>query len=109
MSRPDETSTSTRDAAPWAVLKNRRRTEPRTSTTSSTRQLATDLRARPDHTAAVDGVDRCRDRRPVVGLGTTTRNVQSVSPLGRTRSSGGWETRPTSRTSLTASAAWLLC
>jgi hypothetical protein len=50
MSRPDETSTSNRDAAPWAVLKNRRRTEPLTSTTSSARQVATDLRTRPDHT-----------------------------------------------------------
>jgi hypothetical protein len=51
MSRPDLTSTSNRDAAaPWAVLKNRRRTEPLTSTTSSARQVATDLRTRPDHT-----------------------------------------------------------
>ena len=45
------TSTSTRDAAPPAARKNRRRMAPVTSTRSSACQVATDRRARPDQTA----------------------------------------------------------
>ena len=36
--------------------------------------------------------------------GTTTRNVQSGSPLGSVRNAGSWERRPTSLTWLTHSS-----
>ena len=51
MIRPELTSTSTLEAGPPAVEKNRRRTAPATSTTSSADQVATDDRTRPPHTA----------------------------------------------------------
>lgn len=99
------TSTSTRDAAPDAARKKRRRIEPRTSTTSPARSDRALRRARPLQTAqsSVSTDDLGRDRS--TGLSTTTRKVQTESPLGSALSSAAADTRPTNRTSLTASIA----
>ena len=110
MSRPRLTSTSTRDAAPPAARKNRRRTAPDTSTTSSAAQVGHRAPGAAAPHRAVERVDLLTRPTTPVG-GTTTRNVQTVSPLGSSRSSGCREIRPTRRTSLTAlrSRSLLLC
>ena len=81
--RPFVTSTSTRDAGPAPVLKNRRRSAPSTSTTSPNRHDRTDRLdpARPGH--ALEGVDL----RAALGVrrpgGTTTRNEHQRVAAGQ--------------------------
>ena len=74
---------------PPAVLKNRRRMAPVTSTRSPSPHPATERRTRPPHTAHSSASTPARTpARPAGGRGTTTRNVHRTSPLGSTRSSG---------------------
>ena len=103
MTRAALTSISTREAAPSPARKNLRRTAPVTSTTSPARQVATVLRTRPLQTEQSRASTAARDG-PASRRGTTTRNVHNGSPLGSVRSSGSCESRPTRRTSLTASS-----
>ena len=86
MSRPRLTSTSTRDAGAPPARKNRRRTAPVTSTMSSTAQAATERRTRPEDQAGGRSTVDALECAVWTGRGTTTRNVQTVSPLGSTRS-----------------------
>jgi len=87
MTLPRTTSTSTRDAAPPAVgRKNLRLSAPNTSTTSSDCHDETDRRAR--ELQAAHSMASTVLRPDEGGRGTTTRNVQSTSPLGNTRSAG---------------------
>jgi hypothetical protein len=104
MSRAAATSISTRLTAPAPDRKNRRRTTPVTSTTSPTRHDATVRRLRPLHTAQSSASTVARDADVDSARGTTTRNVQSGSPLGSVRNAGSWERRPISLTWLTHSS-----